>query len=775
MEQVSAPSLINTKLEKPWLLPLRLLWLAASLIALGLFVAGLPLRAREIHNWYGGNIEAGLTENQAGEVVVSTWPGSASAQAGVLQDDVLLAVDGVPVVSLEQAKTLTEGVIGSQVTVSVRTGNFPPRQLMVTRGSLAGEVLLNYGLSSQFAVGFVLTSEILFALLCVGIAGVIFWYRPDDWMALFSALIIIVILVGLSLPVLALADSLQNGGYPLWIDTWYALGFGSLILFFYLFPVGRFTSYVTFGLAAVLGLWLTLGLFNRSLLLWYQPRLTFVSLGLAWVASGVASLVLRYRQSESVQRQQILWIVWGASASAVGLMLQIFPTLFELSPSTRLLYDFVLYPLGQILKACLPLSIGFAILRYRLWNIELVLNRLLVYGSLSVLTMLGYLGAVFILQALFTGLSNPITSFFATGVVAVLFEPLRRRLQRAVNRMMYGERDDPYVVLTRLAGTLEHISTTNEVLPSIAQTIGQTLKIPYVAILLDQDGAERLAASFGEPVHELLSFPLVYHSEVIGRLQLARRAPNEQFLNTDLGLIESIAHQAGAAAQTVRLNAELIRSRTQIVNEREDERLRIRRDLHDELGPMLASQSFKLAAARQVIRTKPETAESLVDEIIQQSQQTIADVRRLVHGLRPPALDQLGLVEAVRDLVRNEADGLNFDVSAPTGGLPSLPAAVEVNAYRIVLEALNNAVKHARASHCIVRFSSPMTDSLVIHIEDDGVGMPKEYRPGVGLRSMRARAEEIGGELHIESLSPRGTQLVARLPLVSAQEREYVK
>jgi signal transduction histidine kinase len=287
-----------------------------------------------------------------------------------------------------------------------------------------------------------------------------------------------------------------------------------------------------------------------------------------------------------------------------------------------------------------------------------------------------------------------------------------------------------------------------------------------VAILLDREGEDHLAASFGEPVNELLSFPLVYHGERIGKLQLARRAPHEQFSDADLRLIESIAHQAGAAAQTVRLHAELLRSRTQIVNEREDERLRIRRDLHDELGPLLASQGLKLAAARQIIRTRPERAESLVDDIIQQSQQTVADVRRLVHGLRPPALDQLGLVEAVRDLLRNQESGLRFDVFAPAGGLPTLPAAVEVNAYRIVLEALNNAGKHAQAGQCTVKFGFE-TGTLEICIEDDGVGMPQEYRAGVGLRSMRARAEEIGGELHIEPLVPHGTQLIARLPLFS--------
>ncbi len=766
MEQAPAQPVLRTQIEKPWLLPIRIIWLTALVIALGLFIAGLPVRAMEIRTRYEGNIQATFLKNQSGDVIVSPWLGSTAARVGVLDGDILLSVDGVPITLLDQAETLVEGAIGSQVTVSVRTGDFPPRQLTVTRESMAGSALLRYGLSSQFAIAFVLSSEILFALLCLGIASVICWHRSDDWMALFSALIVTMILVGLSLPVLAFADSLHEGEYPLWIDIWFTLNFGLLILFFYLFPAGRFTSRFSLGLAVLLGLWLVLGLFNRSLLLWNQPRLTYISLGLAWVMTGIISLAHRYRHAEPFQRQQIRWIVWGAAASAVGLMLQIFPAQFNLTPSTRLLYDFVLYPLGQAFKACLPISIGFAILRYRLWNIELVLNRVLVYGSLSVLTMLGYLGTVLIMQALFTGLSNPVISFFATGVVAVLFEPLRRRLQRAVNRIMYGERDDPYAVLTRLAGTLQTGPSTEEVLPSIAQTIGHSLKIPYVAILLDQDGEEKLAASFGVEASDLVSFPLVYQGETIGSLQVARRGPREEFSEADRHLIENIAHQAGAAAQTVRLNAELIRSRAQIVNEREDERLRIRRDLHDELGPILASQSLKLAAARQVIRTQPEKAEQLVEEIGQQSQQTVADIRRLVHGLRPPVLDQLGLVEAIRDLARSAGSNMTIEVSAPESQVPKLSAAAEVNAYRIVLEALTNAAKHAHAKHCTVKFEFE-PELFIIHIQDDGVGMPKEYRAGVGLRSMRLRAAEIGGRLSIEAVQPHGTHIIARLPLSS--------
>ena len=766
MQQAPAASNINTRLQTVWLLPARFLWLTGSLIALGLFIAGMPLHTREIHELYRGDIQAWLIQNQNGRVSLSLHVGSTAAQAGILEGDILLAVDGMEITSIEQADELLSGEIGAPVTVSVRTGDFPPRQVIVTRGSWAGGILLEYDLSSQFAVIFALANELLLAVLCVGIAVVIVRYRSDDWMALFSTLLMIVLLTGLSLPVLALANSLHSGTFQHWMDVWFAFGFGLLILFFYLFPAGRFASKLTLGLALALGLWLVLGLIERSLLIWYLPRLLFISFGAFWVATGAVALIHRYRNSDLFQRQQIRWIVWGASASAVGLMLQIFPSLFSLNASTRVLYDFLLYPLGQLLKACLPLSIAFAILRYRLWNIEIIVNRVLVYGSLSVLTMLGYLGTIFVLHVLFTGLSNPVISFLAAGAVAILFEPLRQRLQRAVNRWMYGERDDPYSVLSRLVGTLERTPSTNEVLPAIAETIGHSLKIPYVAIWLDEDGAEKLAASSGSETTNLVSFPLAYQGETIGRLQVARRAPDEEFSEADRRLIENIAQQSGAAAQTVRLNAELIRSRAQIVNEREDERLRIRRDLHDELGPMLAAQGLKLSAARQLVRTKPEKAESLVDDVIQQSQQIVANVRRLVHGLRQPVLDQLGLVDAVRDLARNYGGGPALEIIAPPDGLPHLPAAVEVNAYRILLEAWNNAIRHSHASRCRVQFLVEQ-NLLIITIQDDGVGMPKEYRAGVGLRSMRVRAEEIGGQFSVDPVQPHGTRITAILPLSS--------
>ena len=508
-----------------------------------------------------------------------------------------------------------------------------------------------------------------------------------------------------------------------------------------------------------------------------------------FLGGGVYALVYRYRrEADGVQRQQIKWFAAGALLIVLSWFIdyavwEIYPALsggemlVQAGRSAVLweLFQDTLWYAAQLLFA---VCIAISVFRYRLWDIDLVINRVLVYGALTALTMLLYLAAVSAMGALFQGLAEHWTFFLATGLVAILFEPLRRRLQRAVNRLMYGERDDPYAVLTRLSGALETTPNPEDILPALASQIGQALKIPYVEIRLEQDGEKRLAAAYGDPQTDLLSFPLAYQEETIGSLRVARRARGEEYSPADKRLIESIARQAGAAAQSVRLHMQLLRSRAQIVSEREEERRRIRRDLHDELGPVMASQALMLAAARQKIATDPQSAEELVEQVAQRSQETVKEIRRLVHGLRPPALDQLGLVEALRDFVRDGSvdglvgNGLVVEISAPPDGLPELPAAVEVNAYRIALEAISNAARHAQAKRCRVSFQVEQSSTrsvnppaLVLQVRDDGLGMPRLYREGVGLRSMRERAEEIGGRLSVESEQPGGTQIRAWLPL----------
>ena len=200
-----------------------------------------------------------------------------------------------------------------------------------------------------------------------------------------------------------------------------------------------------------------------------------------------------------------------------------------------------------------------------------------------------------------------------------------------------------------------------------------------------------------------------------------------------------------------------------MVNAREEERRRLRRDLHDGLGPQLATLTLKLDAARNLLGTEPQATNTLLAGLKTQVQAAISDIRRLVYDLRPPALDELGLIPAIREGTTNYSqNGLSISVEAPKN-LPPLPAAVEVAAYRIVQEGLTNVVRHAKAHACRVRLS--VDHELELEITDDGVGLPEGRHAGVGLSSMRERAAELGGTCLAESLSGGGTRMLARLPL----------
>jgi signal transduction histidine kinase len=353
-------------------------------------------------------------------------------------------------------------------------------------------------------------------------------------------------------------------------------------------------------------------------------------------------------------------------------------------------------------------------------------------------------------------------------MVAMLFQPLRERLQRAVNRLLYGDRDEPYVALTRLGHRLEDTLATDAMLPMIVETIAKALKLPYAAISLDSDGPPEIVATYGESHGELLRLALVYHSEKVGHLLLARRAPDEAFTTSDRRLLDDLARQVGAALHAARLTVELQRSRERLVTTREEERRRLRRDLHDGLGPTLAAQMLRVGSVRALYALDAAAADTLLADMERELQTSLADIRRLVYDLRPPALDELGLIGAIRESVtRNHTQygdaRLAIAVEAPAS-LPALPAAVEVAAYRIVQEALTNVARHAHAGTACIRLS--VNESVRVEITDDGLGLPSPRRLGVGLVSMRERAEELGGTFLVEPRSTGGTRVLACLPLV---------
>jgi signal transduction histidine kinase len=472
-----------------------------------------------------------------------------------------------------------------------------------------------------------------------------------------------------------------------------------------------------------------------------------------------------------MERQQTKWVILGSTAAVVALVMFGVTLVWPPAEGTAtVLMDLLLIPAAQLLRVLLPVTIFVAILRHRLWDIDLILNRTLVYGGLTASVMAIYVLSVGVIGTLVQAGLAGLGSVVATGLVALLVQPLRDRLQRGVNRLMYGERDDPVTVLSRLGQKLEAVISPEALLPALAETVAQALKLPFVAIELG--GAEGAAETVTYPAGrarpgETVDLPLMHQGDSVGRLCVAPRAPGEPFSPLDRHLLEDIARQAGLAVHAVGLTRELQRARQRSVAALEEERRRLRRDLHDGLGPALASQGLKLAAIKQHLKGQVPAALALIDDVLAQNHETVADVRRLVYGLRPPALDERGLAEAIRDqLGQGGVDPVQITVNDLPAHTPPLPAAVEVAAYRIALEALTNVLRHARAGQAAVRFAlAEAPAALQVEIEDDGAGLPAGLRAGVGLRSMRERAEELGGRLSVAPGARGGTCVRATLPL----------
>jgi signal transduction histidine kinase len=527
-----------------------------------------------------------------------------------------------------------------------------------------------------------------------------------------------------------------------------------------------------FGVSAAIGGWLTTqDLFGD--LSEVGPALLLAS-----SIAALVSLILRLHRAWGDERQQLKWFLYATLPASVSFSYIFvifarlyFPMLTFLDPFLPFQWLFTYindYYVPVISLLFVPVFTFIAILRYRLFDIDVVINRTLVYGALSACVVGIYVLAVVALGTVFQARGNLAISLLATGFVAVLFQPLRSRLQRSVNRLMYGERDDPYAVISRLGKRLEATLAPETVLPTIVGIVREALKLPYAAIALPQDGNdfEIVAASGQEPPADPLVLPLTYGGESVGKLLLAARAPGESFSAADRRLLDGLARHAGVAVHGVRVMADLRRSRERLVLAREEERRRLRRDLHDELAPTLAALGLGAATVGELIPTDPKEAAFANEKLRSAIRATVGDVRRLVYDLRPPALDELGLVEAMRQRASRYgvgAEGFLATVEAPDE-LPPLPAAVEVACYRIVQEALMNVSRHARASACTLRLACADGRALTIEVTDDGVGLPETPEGGVGLSSMRERAAELGGECEIVRSWPSGTRVFARLP-----------
>ncbi|MEV4316510.1 sensor histidine kinase [Actinocrispum sp. NPDC049592] len=475
----------------------------------------------------------------------------------------------------------------------------------------------------------------------------------------------------------------------------------------------------------------------------------------------VGVLIYRFRNvRDGLDRNRMSWLVWSLGGGAV-----IYVLVFVLPQA---ILGHTLLPSEFHTLAFLPVPIGVAaaILRYRALNIEVVVSRSLVYGTLSAGTIGIYIGLVSLLSMLFPPIDKLWQQAAAAALVAVVVAPLHSRLQSLINKRLFGARDDPYGVVTTLATRLEQIRTPSEMLPALVETIGTALRLPYVAIEIQSSGIYEQAATFGESTGELFRLPLSYQGEQVGQLAVAPRTPREILGRRDRIVLADVARHAGAAVYTVRLTRDLRRSRDNVVQAREEERRRLLHDLHDGVGPTLAAISLGLQATRKAIGPASSQGE-LLGTLQEELDGAINEIRRLAHGLRPPELDRIGLVGAIRAYAsaisaRADDQGVTIALDVPIS-MPRLPATVDVAAYRIVSEALTNVTRHASARSCAVRLW--VDDDLHIEVVDDGIGLPEQPATGVGLWSMRERATELGGDCVVSAGSGGGTKVRATLPL----------
>jgi two-component system NarL family sensor kinase len=469
--------------------------------------------------------------------------------------------------------------------------------------------------------------------------------------------------------------------------------------------------------------------------------------------AAVVSLVHRFRRSMGAEREQLRWVAAGAVVSALAVVGALASALAG--------QDLLLGLAAVTLVVVMPVSITISISWYRLFDLDRVISRSLVSGALAALVT-----GVYVAIVLLIGWAADTGDAVASGVAAIgavlAVAPMRTVAQRAADRLLYGNRAEPFAVVSSLNRRLQMSASPEDALRALVDTVAVDLALPAVQVT-SVDG--QVLAEHGQldPLRSV-SFELAHQGEQVGAMCLGLRRNEDDVDAGERILFEDLARHAGAAVHAAALMRDLRAARQRLVEAQEEERRRLRRDLHDGLGPQLTAVTLKVDAARNLLGRDPARADRVLTELRSDVRAAIDEVRRVVYELRPPGLDELGLVGALRQHARNcniLDSGIDIVVSGDECG--GLPAPVEVAAYRIATEAITNAVRHANARRCCVDVS--LDRDLIVRVRDDGDGLPVPWRAGVGMTSMRDRAIELGGTCLFEQAKGGGTHVVARLPM----------
>ena len=478
-------------------------------------------------------------------------------------------------------------------------------------------------------------------------------------------------------------------------------------------------------------------------------------------AGAIAGLVTRWRRRGPLVRQQLLFLamaVWPPALVLLSVMIT--------NGLPAWIFGVVLLPL--------PVAIAVAILHHGLYDLRRAAHRTLVWLTMSAAVVGIYAVVVITVAALVPDHHAWWPSALAAALAALALIPLREKLQSGVTRVVYGRWHEPYEVLAGLGEHLEAAADIDRLLDAVVAELSTGLDLRDVSVR-DLDGTvvtgvqDTVPGSTTDTVPSaglgIASIPLLAYGTAVG--SLTYRVPDRPLSAAEERLLRDLARQLGGALHARLLREDLQRARERLVLAREEERRRLRRDLHDGIGPALAGLTLKTETARSLLPPGSYRASHQLRDLSEEIRRTVVDVRRLVEGLRPPALDELGLAGACAQAVERLTAGSGIVASVEAcEDLPALPAAVEVAAYRIVVEAVTNTVRHACARRCRVAIACTPA-GLAVEVTDDGTGLAAAGQTGHGLAIMRERAEELGGSITVRDGSP-GVTVQAGLPAVTA-------
>jgi signal transduction histidine kinase len=421
-----------------------------------------------------------------------------------------------------------------------------------------------------------------------------------------------------------------------------------------------------------------------------------------------------------------------------------------------------LWPLAVVI------AIAVAVLQYHLYDVRLVIRRVVVYGGLTVALTALFVGVYFAVLAALSGEVVAVRYRWVAVVVAVgavlAAEPLLRRIQIRLERRFLGERGDPLGVLARLHAALSNgDEDDNTVYATITRTAAQAVRSPSVALALHREPQIETVSVTGVEQDAALVLPLVYRGERLGEMRVGPRTPGEPYGPLDRALLDQLANETSALVYALRRDSELQSTRRRALETVAQERARLGRDLHDGIAPLLAGAGLTAEALRKGMT--PGTVDDRdAERLATRLRNAATEVRRLAHDLQPAPVEDRGLEAALADYIAtlDTPEMPNIQLRAEVAG--PLSAVVEQGAYLVVLEALNNVVRHAHAEHCEVTVTLA-SGELVVKVRDDGVGLSRPYVSGIGITSMRSRVQALGGVFDLSAASDGGTLLQARIPV----------